>query len=278
MKLKYLVGVVSLSLGLTACGGGGGSSSSPATQDYTSHQPTYDFQATAIDGYLKNANATAICGDKTFTVVTNASGVAKFDTDGIASSNCSIVITAKADGTTTDVDTGKTFAAGTLYLLSPAGQSGNLIASPFTTMVALLIERSAGSIDLTTAIQQIADQFGVDVSVVTGDFVAAGNVKAALKATALLPFLPKTAAEFAQIAADSAASTALFDKLEKINDAVEARIAELEGSGVDLKTVYIQVTVDATTGAVSTTVVDKVTTSVPTGATGSAGTGGGTGN
>ncbi|WP_321408609.1 hypothetical protein [Tolumonas auensis] len=73
-------------------------------------------------------------------------------------------------------------------------------------------------------------------------------------------------------------TNALFTKLENINAAVEARIAELEGRGVDLKTVYIQVTVDATTGAVSTTVVDKVTTSVPTGATGSTGTGGGTGN
>ncbi len=271
MKLKQLVVAVSLSLGLVACGGGGSSSSS-------SSDSSYDFKVTAVDGYLNNAIVTATCGTQTFTGVTDENGEVQLDTNGIASGNCSIVITAKDDGTTTDVDTGKTFSAGELYLLSPAGQSGNLIASPFTTMVSLLLERSAGSINLATAIQQIADQFGVDVSVITGDFVAAGNVKAALKATALLPFLPKTAAEFAQVAASASATNALFTKLENINAAVEARIAELEGRGVDLKTVYIQVTVDATTGAVSTTVVDKVTTSVPTGATGSTGTGGGTGN
>ena len=273
MKFKHLAVAVGFALGLTACGGGGGDSSSTTA-------PTYDFTVTAIDGYLKNANATAVCGDKTFTVVTNASGIAMFDTDGIASSTCSIVITAKDDGSTTDIDTGKKFAKGTLYLLSPVAQSGNLIASPFTTMVALLMESYAGSMKLATAIAQIALDFGIDESVVTGDFVAAGNVKAALKATALLPFLPKTAAEFTQAAASESAANALLTQLKEINDAVEAEIAELEGSGVDLKTVYIQVTVDATTGAITTTIVPKGIT-VPTdatGATGSAGTGGGTGN
>ncbi len=275
MKFKHLAVAVGFALGLTACGGGGGGDSTPDTK-----VGSYDFQVTAIDGYLKNANATAVCGDKTFPVVTNASGVAMFDTNGIASSACSIVITAKDDGSTTDIDTGKKFAKGTLYLLSPVGQSGNLIASPFTTMVALLMESSAGSIDLPGAIQQIAEQFGVDASVVTGDFVAKKDVKAALKATALLPFLPKTAAEFTQAAASASAADALLTKLEKINDAVEAKIAELEGSGEDLSKVYIQVTVDATTGAITTTIVPKGIT-VPTdatGATGSAGTGGGTGN
>ncbi len=150
MKFKHLAVAVGFALGLTACGGGGGDST-PDTK-----VGSYDFQVTAIDGYLKNANATAVCGDKTFPVVTNASGVAMFDTNGIASSACSIVITAKDDGSTTDIDTGKKFAKGTLYLLSPVGQSGNLIASPFTTMVALLMQSSGGSIDLAAAIDEIA--------------------------------------------------------------------------------------------------------------------------
>ncbi|WP_321408606.1 hypothetical protein [Tolumonas auensis] len=198
MKLKQLVVAVSLSLGLVACGGGGSSSSS-------SSDSSYDFKVTAVDGYLNNAIVTATCGTQTFTGVTDENGEVQLDTNGIDSKDCSVVITANPDGSTTDMDTGETYAAGELYLLSPAGQSGNLIASPFTTMVSLLLERSAGSINLATAIQQIADQFGVDVSVITGDFVAAGNVKAALKATALLPFLPKTAAEFAQVAASASA-------------------------------------------------------------------------
>ncbi len=258
MKLKHLVVAVSLSLGLTACGGDGDSSS-------------YDFKVTAIDGYLKNAVVTATCGTQTFTGVTNASGVADIDTNGIASSNCSVAITAKADGTTTDIDSGDTYAANSLYLLSPAGQSGNLVATPFTTMVALLMQSNT-SYTLASAITDVATQFGISESVITGDFVAAGDVKAALKASALLPSLPATADAFATVAADASATDALITKLENINTAVEAQITELENSGVDLSTVTIDVTV-ADDGSVTTTVVDKATGEA-TGGT----SGGGTGN
>ena len=105
--------------------------------------------------------------------------------------------------------------------------------------------------------------------------MAAGDVKAALKAAALLPSLPETAAEFAAIAADDTATEALITKLENINTAVDAQIEELENSGVDLSTVVIDVTV-ADDGTVTTVVVDKET-GEPTGATGGT-SGGGTGN
>ena len=269
MKLKHLVVAVSLSLGLTACGGDGDSTNAAA----------YDFKVTAIDGYLANAIVTATCGDQTFTGVTNASGVAEIDTNGITSTNCSIAITANPDGSTTDIDSGDKYPANSLYLLSPAGQSGNLVATPFTTMVALLLESSGGSLNLASAIEEVATQFGVSSSVVTGDFVAAGDVKAALKAAALLPSLPETAAEFAAIAADDTATEALITKLENINTAVDAQIEELENNGVDLSTVIIDVTV-ADDGTVTTVVVDKETGEPTggTGGTGGTGTGGGTGN
>jgi hypothetical protein len=119
---------------LTACGGDGDSTNAAS----------YDFTVTAIDGYLANAIVTATCGNQTFTGVTNASGVAQIDTNGIASTNCAIAITANPDGSTTDIDTDDKYAANSLYLLSPAGQSGNLVATPFTTMVALLLESSSG--------------------------------------------------------------------------------------------------------------------------------------
>lgn len=269
MKLKHLVVAVSLSLGLTACGGDGDSTNAAS----------YDFTVTAIDGYLANAIVTATCGNQTFTGVTNASGVAQIDTNGIASTNCAIAITANPDGSTTDIDTDDKYAANSLYLLSPAGQSGNLVATPFTTMVALLLESSSGSLDLASAIQDVATAFGVSTSVVTGDFVALKDVKAALKASALLPSLPVTAAEFAAVAADDSATEALITKLENINTAVDAQIEELENSGVDLSTVVIDVTV-ADDGTVTTVVVDKETgepTGEPTGATGGT-SGGGTGN
>jgi hypothetical protein len=100
-----------------------------------------------------------------------------------------------------------------------------------------------------------------------------------LKASALLPSLPVTAAEFAAVAADDSATEALITKLENINTAVDAQIAELENNDIDLSTVVIDVTV-ADDGTITTVVVDKET-GEPTGATGGTGgtgTGGGTGN
>jgi hypothetical protein len=105
--------------------------------------------------------------------------------------------------------------------------------------------------------------------------VALKDVKAALKASALLPSLPKTTAAFAAIAADESATDALITKLENINAAVEAKIEELGNLGVDLSTIIIEVTV-ADDGTVTTVVVDKET-GEPTGATGGT-SGGGTGN
>lgn len=276
MKLKQLVVAVSLSLGLVACGGGGSSSSS-------SSDSSYDFKVTAVDGYLNNAIVTATCGTQTFTGVTDENGEVQLDTNGIDSKDCSVVITANPDGSTTDMDTGETYAAGELYLVSPAGQDKtDLIASPFTTLVALLMESSGGTVDLDAAIAQIASDFGVEASLVTGDFIAAQNVdtelkeeaqKAALKATALLASLPKTADEFAADVADTSTTQTLIAKLLKINDAVEAEIAELENSGTDLSSVIITVEV-AADGSVTTVVEDKPQA---TGATDSS-VGGGTGS
>ena len=275
MKLKQLVVAVSLSLGLVACGGGSSSSSSSDS--------SYDFKVTAVDGYLNNAIVTATCGTQTFTGVTDENGEVQLDTNGIDSKDCSVVITANPDGSTTDMDTGETYAAGELYLVSPAGQDKtDLIASPFTTLVALLMESSGGTVDLDAAIAQIASDFGVEASLVTGDFIAAQNVdtelkeeaqKAALKATALLASLPKTADEFAADVADTSTTQTLIAKLLKINDAVEAEIAELENSGTDLSSVIITVEV-AADGSVTTVVEDKPQA---TGATDSS-VGGGTGS
>ncbi len=272
MKLKHVVIAVGMALGLTACGGGGGSSSS-----------SYDFKVTAVDGYLKNAIVTATCGSATFTGTTNENGVAELDTNGYDSTDCSVVITANPDGTTIDMDTGEAYAAGELYLVSPAGQpkNENLIASPFTTMVALLVESSGGSMNLAAAIAEVAAQFDIAPSLVTGDFIAAKDSgsedaqKAALKATALLssPLWPKSAAEFEAMTADESADDALFTQLIKINTAVEAEIAELDNNGTDLSTVIITVTV-ADDGSVTTDVEDKPQA---TGATDSA-VGGGTGS
>ena len=255
MKLKQLVVAVSLSLGLVACGGGGSSSSS-------SSGSSYDFKVTAVDGYLNNAIVTATCGTQTFTGVTDENGEVQLDTNGIDSKDCSVVITANPDGSTTDMDTGETYAAGELYLVSPAGQDKtDLIASPFTTLVALLMESSGGTVDLDAAIAQIVD---------TGSEEAQ---KAALKATALLASLPQTADEFAADVADTSTTQTLIAKLLKINDAVEAEIAELENSGTDLSSVIITVEV-AADGSVTTVVEDKPQA---TGATDSS-VGGGTGS
>ena len=266
MKLKHVVLAVSFALGLTACGGGGSSSSSSSS--------SYDFKVTAVDGYLKNAIVTATCGSATFTGITNENGVAELDTNGYDSKDCTIAITANADGTTTDMDTSETYKEGELYLLSPAGQDKtDLIASPFTTMVALLMQSSGGSVDLDAAIAQIAADFGIKATDVTDDFIASGDAEIALKAMALITALPKTAEEFAAQVEDASATNTLVAKLLKINTAVEEQIKELVNNGEDLSTVIITVEV-AADGTVTTEVEDKPQA---TGATDSA-VGGGTGS
>ena len=135
------------------------------------------------------------------------------------------------------------------------------------------MESSGGSVDLEAAIARIAADFGVDASVVTGDFIATGDDETALKAMALIASLPKTAEEFAAQVADASTTDTLIAKLLKINTAVEAKIEELVNNGEDLSTVIISVEV-AADGTVTTVVEDKPQA---TGATDSA-VGGGTGS
>lgn len=264
MKLNALGLAVSLAMGLAAC------------NDSSTDSNNYDFQVTAIDGYLKNAVVTTQCGDKTFTAnATDASGKTNVDTDGIPSSQCSVTITAKADGSTQDVETGKNFAAGELFLKAPAGLSGDLVATPFTTLVAMLLD--AGEVtDLNQAVQEVATQYGIPPSLVTGDFVASSTAEArevALKAIALVPFLPKTKAAFEQLVSDDNQLADLSSRLEQVNTEVEARIEQLKSEGKDLREVFIEV-VPGENGSFTLNVKGVVEEPAPTGGTGGTGTGG----
>ena len=272
MKIKALVVAMGISLGLAACGGG--SDNKPYAET---------IEVTAIDGYLQNADAKAKCGGDGYTATTDAKGVAKFSVkSGTKGSACEIEVTAKSNGSTFDVDTGKKFGANELYLLTPAGQSGKLVATPFTTLVGMLMKSSADSISLSSAITQIATQYNITEAEVVGDFTS--NVETSLKAIALVPYLPKTESSFTDIVGKPAVAQALSTTLQTVNKAVEKEIEVIKNNGGDLNSVIIVVTIDKN-GNPETEVVDKESGKPvdPTGGTGGTGTGGtgaggGTGN
>ena len=267
MKIKALVIAMGVSLGLAACGGGG---------DYKPYPET--IEVTAIDGYLHNANAKAKCGGDGYTAITDAKGLAKFSVkSGTKGNACEIEITSKSDGSTVDVDTGKKFAANELYLLTPAGQSGKLVATPFTTLVAMLMKTSGGSINLSSAITEISIQYNITKTEVMGDFTP--NVETSLKANALVPYLPKTESAFTDIVGKPAAVDVLNTTLQKVNEAVEDEIEVIKNNGGNLNSAIIVVTIDKD-GNTTTEVIDKESGKPvePTGGTGGTGAGGGTGN
>ena len=89
---------------------------------------------------------TVQCGSQTFTPApTNGSGKTQVYSNGLPSSQCSVTISAASDGSTVDMSTGKKFSAGELYLKTPIGLSGNLVATPFTTLVAVQLESGEAS-------------------------------------------------------------------------------------------------------------------------------------
>lgn len=278
MKLKALTLAMGLVMALPGCNDSGNDSA---------NNRSYDFEVTAIDGYLKNAEVTVQCGDKIFTPPpTDKNGKTKVNTNGIPASECSVITTAADDGSTVDMATGKKFSGGDLYLKTPAGQDGDLVASPFTTLVAMKLE-SGEATSLGEATSQVAKEYDIPEALVTGDFVASQADEATsvtLQSIAVTPFLPQTESQYKNIINDLAKRDDLKGNLGKVIKAVKEAIDQAINDGIDLTTVHFVVEIDAD-GNVSVAVVPNGNDddNDPTGGTGGTGTGGtavggGTGN
>jgi len=202
-----------------------------------------------------------------------------------------VTITAAGDGSTVDMTTGKKFSAGNLYLKTPAGLSGDLVATPFTTLVALKLESGEAS-SLDDAVGQVANEYGIPEQYITSDFVASTApeaIEVAIQAIALTPFLPSTENDFKNIAKDQVKSQALDVKLGKVVAAVKQAIDDAKNDGIDLTSINFSVNMDSS-GNVTVTVEannppgnNDGGNNTPTGGTGGTGTGGtsiggGTGN
>ncbi len=219
MKLKTLTLAMGLVMALPGC--------NDSTNSSNTSSDNYDFQVTAIDGYLKNAVVTVQCGDQVFTAQpTDKNGKTKVKTNGIPASECSVTTSAAQDGSTVDMATGKQFAANELYLKTPAGQDGDLVANPFTTLVALKLESGEAS-SLGEAIRQVAQEYGIAEDLITSDFVASQGDEAksvTLQSIAVTPFLPKTQSEYENIVKDLAKREDLKGHLGKVIQAVKEAI------------------------------------------------------
>jgi len=265
MKLKTLGLAVGMVLTMTSC------------KDTTNESANADFQVTAIDGYLKNAVVTVQCGSKTFTPApTDGSGKTLVDTNGIPSSQCSVTISAASDGSTVDMATGKNFSTGELYLKTPVGLSGDLVATPFTTLVAVQLESGEAS-SLADAITQVSTQYGIPEELITADFVATKSSdakKVELLSIALTPSLPKSESEYQNIIKeDGKAQRDDFDvKVGKVVAAAKDAIDQAINDGVDLNAVSFDVQVNSDGSVTIITVPNNPEDpEEPTGATGGSG-------
>ncbi len=197
MKIKALVVAVSVSLGLAACGGGGSSNNyvPPASND--------TFAVTAIDGYLQNANATAKCGTAQYAALTNANGKATITKPiSVTVPQCFVEITGNAD--TIDTHTKTKFPG--VFLRSIPGLSGDLVISPFTTLVAMFMTTTSNPQDYQAAVDTVAKMLGITAAQVTGDYANnakndAKDAEALIKATALATsnIWPKNVNDFGKL-------------------------------------------------------------------------------
>jgi len=250
-KFKMAILAAAVGVTLTACNN---SSDGGSTQ--------YDFTATAIDGYLKNAKMTAECTVPenesevvTFEATTNEKGQAGFVTNGIPASNCKISVTSKKG--TVDMETGITYEEGDINFTAP---KGHVVASPFTTLVDEKIKDSGGSVEVDSAIDEVANEIGIDSELVTSDYVAAASDNgkapedrtaarsAALKAVALTMVLPVDKDAFTD--PDHPVTTG--DVVKAVIAAVEQLINDAQTQATDLndlKIVNVTVTQDPEDGS-----------------------------
>jgi len=247
MKIKAFVVAMGVSLGLAACGGGG-----------SDNKPYADtFTVTAIDGYLQSANATAKCGTAQYAALTNANGKATISKPvSVTVPQCFVEITGNAD--TLDTHTKTKFPG--VFLRSIPNQSGDLIVSPFTTLVAMYMTTTSNPQDYAAAVDTVAKMLGITTAQVTGDYTSDAAVL--IKATSLATsnIWPQNTNDFSKLLSGGSAETVFAQQVELISDEVDTQIAALP-AGTNLSDVYITVDVKGT--EVSSTVKTIDSTNLP---------------
>ena len=230
MKIKALVVAMGISLGLVACGGG-------------SDEPYSDnIKVTAIDGLLQNANATAKCGTAQYAALTNANGVAFISKPkSVSLAQCFILIT----GTPDTIDTHTKVKFPGVFMRSVPNQTGDLIISPFTTLIAQRMTTTSNPETYEQAVKSVSELVGLTPAQITGDYTK--DPVALLTATALATsnIWPKNENDFGKLLSGGTADATFKLQVDLISNEVADQIAALPAD-TDKNKVYITVNVKGT--------------------------------
>lgn len=242
-RLAIAIGVI-CTLTLTGCGGGGGSDSSTTT-----------YQATAIDGFLRNAlvwldlDGDFILDEGEPSAQSGEGGIAQLDVTDIDDPSLYSVVVRAISGQTIDEDTitdslpqGSTVT--TSYVMSaPAGETA---VTPLSTLVNISLKKlvaDSGNSSPTAeeyatlqqqAVSNIAAQLGLDSSSVLGNYLENGDDDVAYAAQNVVGanILPQTEEDTAT----------LIDEMTDGSDSNDGFINLLDATTAVIKTQIASVT------------------------------------
>ncbi len=238
MQIKASV----IALGLTStialygCGDDSTSTGSSASSDST----TYSVKA--IDGYLRGAqvwldlNNNFVLDSGEPSATSGGGGVANIDTTGIDNPEGYPLVVKSTAGETIDEDTGHTVAKD-FVLSAPAGVPQ---ITPLTTLVHVKVLASGGTLDVESAIAEVADDLGIDADTILSDFVESGSSVAAFAAKSIVSsgIIPETTDELSEAANDDDGDNSLLTAVATLAAVVKTVIENTSDTST-LSTVYI---------------------------------------
>ncbi|RTZ15550.1 hypothetical protein EJ063_10725 [Vibrio aquaticus] len=242
MRLNAISLALSLASAVTLSGCNDDSSTSSTTPSTPSAN---SYSVTAIDGYLRNArvwldlNGNYVLDEGEPNALSGIGGVADLDVTNIANPEQYPVVVQAIAGQTEDEDDLGVLISDDYMMSAPAGEKD---VTPLTTLVHVLIEQNttdsddAAAIEAAkqAAIQQVADQLGLDETQILGDFVESGVQAAAYAAENIVDanVLPTTPTELEQVAEDSANGTKFLSVTASVNNKIKQKIEDVaEGNG-----------------------------------------------
>ena len=219
-------------------------SETPSTPSDTPSSPaeTTKYSVTAIDGYLRNAriwldlNGNYVLDDGEPNAISGEGGVADLDVTNVDNPEQYPVVVQAISGQTIDEDEPDVTVSDDYMMSAPPGEKD---VTPLSTLVHVLIDQNttdsddAAAIEAAkqAAIQQVADQLGLDEDEILGDFVESGVDAAAYAAENLVDsnVLPSSPQELQEVAENEDKGTKFFSVTASVNNEIKKKIAEVAG-------------------------------------------------
>ncbi|MEZ9836996.1 hypothetical protein AB4323_07430 [Vibrio sp. 10N.261.52.C11] len=243
--ITLALGLVSI-VGLSGCDDDDTtvSTTTPSETPSTPSSPaeTTKYSVTAIDGYLRHAriwldlNGNYVLDDGEPNAISGDGGVADLDVTDVDNPEQYPVVVQAISGQTIDEDEPDVTVSDDYIMSAPPGEKD---VTPLSTLVHVLIEQNTTDSDdaaaveaaKQAAIQQVADQLGLDEDEILGDFVESGVEAAAYAAENLVDsnVLPSSPQELQEVAESEDKGTKFISVTASVNNEIKKKIEEVAG-------------------------------------------------